>query len=166
MTVQVLLSDRPKSGDFPRLKLVGQILLAVLFLVCSGQGRSPTYSFRAGTAEAVYGSVETRYEGKAVFLRNEHVVYAPLPGRVTLLVGEGRHVRTGDVIVELSETSQAARSLGQVEEINRRLAQTGTALAAERGRLLLLRQEVQRRLADARQVLSEALAKGETEAGG
>lgn len=158
-------SDRPKSGDFPRLKLVGQILLAV-FLLWYAASKGDRALFRLGlrTAEAVYGSVETRYEGKAVFLRNEHVVYAPLPGRVTLLVGEGRHVRTGDVIVELSETSQAARSLGQVEEINRRLAQTGTALAAERGRLLLLRQEVQRRLSDARQVLSEALAKGETEA--
>lgn len=157
--------DRPADREFWRLKLLGGILLAaVLFWYVTGKLDRALFRLGVRTAAAVYGTVETRYEGKAVFLRRESVVLAPAPGRVTLLVGEGRHVRTGDVIVEVNDAPEIGRSARELEEINRRLAQTGTAFEAERGRLLMRRDDVEKRLLDARQVLSKALAEGEGQA--
>ena len=104
--------------------------------------------------------METRTRGKQSFCAANpsswssagarHAVRGRRPPRA-----HGRRHRRGERALE------AARPLGQLEEINRRLAQTGTAFEAERGSLLLRRQEVERRLPDARQVLSKALAKGD-----
>ena len=129
-------------GEFWRLRLVGGILLVTLFLWVVGKVDQSLFRLGVRTTEAVYGTVETRYEGKAVFLRREHVVPAPAPGRVTLLVGEGRHVRTGDIVIEVSEVGEVGRPARELEEVNRRLAQAGAAFQAERSRLVQRRERM------------------------
>ena len=99
--------------------------------------------------------------GKAVLLRREHVVRSPAPGRVTLLVGEGRHVRTGDIVMEIRD--EAALASLELEEINRRLAQADLVYEGERSRLSRQREDLAMRVADARKAPSQALAQGEQE---
>lgn len=154
--------ERPGRGGYWRLKLVGGLLVAAFFLwYFAGKADRLLLRLGVGTAEAVFGTVETRFAGRAVLLRTEHVVTAAVPGRVTLLVGEGRHVRTGDLVIELrDEVAGASREL---DEVNRRLAQADLAYEEERTRLVRRREDLATRLADARRVLSEALAQGDPE---
>lgn len=155
-------SKRPGRGEYRRLKLVGGLLLAAFFLwYFAGKVDRALLRLGVGTAQAVYGTVETRLVGKAVLLRREHVVHSPAPGRVTLLVGEGRHVRTGDIVMEIRD--EAALASLELDEINRRLAQADLVYEGERSRLSRQREDLATRVADARKVLSEALAQGEQE---
>lgn len=154
--------ERPGRGGYWRLKLMGGLLVAAFFLwYFAGKADRLLLRLGVGTVEAVYGTVETRFAGRAVLLRREHVVTATIPGRVTLLVGEGRHVRTGDLVIELRD--EAAGASRELEEVNRRLTEIDLAFEEERTRLVRRRDDLTSRIADARRVLSEALAQAEPE---
>ena len=161
----VAAPGRTEKAGTGRGRLWGAAVL-VLLVVGYAAGKVERALFRLGlrTEPAVYGAVETRYEGKAVLLRRETVVPAPAAGRVTLLVGEGRHVRAGDLIVELGDAGAAGRAAEALEEIDRRLASLEAAYRGEEQQVRAARRELEQRLAKEEQQLSEALAKADREA--
>jgi len=161
----VAAPGRTEKAGTGRGRLWGAAVLALL-VVGYAAGKVERALFRLGlrTEPAVYGAVETRYEGKAVLLRRETVVPAPAAGRVTLLVGEGRHVRAGDLIVELGDAGAAGRAAQALEEIDRRLASLEAAYRGEEQQVRAARRELEQRLAKEEQQLSEALAKADREA--
>ena len=157
--------SRSGHGEFWRLRLLGGLMLVALLLWYVGS-RLDRVLFRLGvqTAEAVYGTVETRYEGRGVILRSETVVFAPASGRVTLLVGEGRHVRAGDLVIEVSDAGELGRAARALEEINRSLATLESSYSVRRGGVLRSKEEAERRLASEERALGEALARADKKA--
>jgi len=161
----VVAPSRSGHGEFWRLRLLGGLMLVALLLWYVGS-RLDRVLFRLGvqTAEAVYGTVETRYEGRGVILRSETVVFAPASGRVTLLVGEGRHVRAGDLVIEVSDAGELGRAARALEEINRSLATLESSYSVRRGGVLRSKEEAERRLASEERALGEALARADKKA--
>lgn len=133
-------------------------LLAALASALDGASLSP----RMRTEPARFGTVQARFEGRAVIARDERVVAATSPGRVSLLAGEGRHVRTGDPVVELVADEGAARR--ELEVLDRRIASVEAELRERRSGLEKERRDLEARLEEARRRLKDALAAGAQEA--
>lgn len=154
-----------RDGSYWRLRLLGGILLFIVVGWFSlGRLDAAFFQLRLRVVEATFGEAETRIEGRAYLLRQEHVAESPAPGRVTLLVGEGRRVRTGEVIVEVNNEGTTGQVPMQLQEMNRRLNRLDAAAATEQGRFLRQRNDVADRLADAERVLRDALASADSDA--
>lgn len=158
-------TNRSGHGEFRRLRFAGGVLLVTLLLWYAGGKLDRAFvRFGVRTVEAVFGTVETRYEGTAIILRSESVVTSPAPGRITLLVGEGRHVRAGDLVIEVRDDGEGSRTAHSLDEINRRLASLESTYRMRQNELLRTKADVESRLAGAERALGEALARADRDA--
>lgn len=153
-----------RSGHlrFWRLKLLAFAALAGLLAAVAGALDGMLWGQRMRTEAARFGAVQARFDGRAVIARDEQVVAAPSPGRVTLLAGEGRHVRTGEPLVELEADEGAARR--ELEALERRAAALEAELRERRTELERERRQLEGGLEEAGRRLREALAAGASEA--
>jgi len=118
---------------------------------------------RLRSVEATYGSVDARYNARAVLIRQERIVTSPATGRVTLLVNEGRHVRTGDAVLEVDDEGTAetiAAELGRLGERERALE---AAYQADRQAVDQRIAQVKEQIDRAEDKLALALSQGEAE---
>lgn len=154
-----------RGGGYPRLKLLATGALAVLLFVVGLRKLDPFVNrFYIRTTAAAYGIEETRVELQGVLVRHEDVVRAPAPGRVTLLVGEGRRVRRGDVIAEVN----GAESTGAVDArpvgVDHRLNRARAEFDAMRATLEREARSLSQRFDAAERALREALSRGDSDA--
>lgn len=152
-----------KGPSFWRLRLLGLVALVLLLSFFLIKKAEPwIFQVRVRTVAATYGVEEQPMRAEGVVVRHEDVVRSPMAGRVTLLVGEGRRVRAGDVIVEVNPI---------LEEIPLRIAEleeelTKAASDHERRLADLQRQHARATdmLAQAERALQQALNAGDREA--
>lgn len=155
MKGRVVAQVRSGRRHFWRLKLLGALVLgATVAWIAGALGQG----FRLQTAPARFGAVEARFEGRAVIARDEQVVPAPSPGKVTLLAGEGRHVRTGEPVLELIADEGATRR--ELSALERRIAAVDADHRERTAALERERREVEGRLEEARRKLRDGLAAG------
>ena len=116
--------------SFGRLRLIGVgVLIALVSLVAVRKLDPFFFRLKVRTVEAAFGVEETRLQVDGLIVRNEQIVRAPAPGRVTLLVGEGRRVRRGDVVVEVTPAADGDSPSERQADVDRRLNRARAAFA-------------------------------------
>ncbi len=118
---------------------------------------------RLRSVEATYGSVDARYNGRAVLIRQERVVTSPATGRVTLLVNEGRHVRTGDAVLEVEDEGTAETIAAELGRLGERERAIEAAYQADRQAIEQRIAQVKEQIDRAEDKLALALSQGEAE---
>ncbi len=153
---------RVGRGRFWRLRLLGLILSVAVIGTVGVRKLDPLiFQLRLRTAVATFGVEESRLDAQGVILRREQVVLAPAPGRVTLLAGEGRRVRSGDVIAELNDVEGSATRTSALDEINRELNQVRASMSARLSEVDRRISRLEERLAEADRSLRQALSTGD-----
>lgn len=148
---------RSGRAHFWRLKLLAALALAALLALAVNLGEF-LLGLRIRTAPVRFGAIEASFEGRAVIVRDEVLVSAPAEGRITLLAGEGRHVRTGEAVLELNADEGAVGR--ELAAVDRGIAEVEAAYGERRSALDRGRRELETRLEEARRELREALATG------
>lgn len=152
---------RVRRGPYWRLRLLGlTLLIAVLCVVAIRKLDPIIFQLRLRTVEATFGIEETHLDAQGLVFRREQVVHAPAPGRLTLLVGEGRRVRAGDVIAEVNNSGEMEELPARVDDVNRRLNQARASFESRRDTLERRVRSLEESLAEADRVMRQALSAG------